>query len=1327
MKQQQTDLRTSLLALTCLVVFGLPMSALAAAPSQKPLLVGSTGAKPNVVLMIDNSGSMSFPSVIMPTTNHFIAACPSGYTVQITNAGPESVFYACWNSDFSRVSPGNQTTYSARKYRSPNYWDLQYDPRKRYIQRKDESGNNVAATVKNVINQNNFRIGTGGSSFDEYNAPTYQFDQSGGSFDSYICTNADCSQALQYRQRFGFPPKVLPYTPNAGIEATYNKFPARTDCAGTQCTEAEEWKNIANWYSFYKTRIKSSTTAIGFALNNPDFNNKLRLGYGWINKTDGSAATSITRGVRLFSSDDATKRAEKKAIFDAIYTMVPTGGTPLHNATSLVASYYGTESPWLKDPSKAEGTTLVGTDKNTELSCRRSFHILFSDGAWNSGTSNLANSGTDDFDNKASTARSRPATSTATPATLAYSPTGNTDRGLYTPYPSSATTGLADLTAKNYWHTDFRTADNNVPTRVRKTVDDLEPRSPSFWQNMTTYTVGYGIKPSGELPTTDPEYKAAGLTFAQIQKYQSEYFTLGYNDATKPAWATGNLNSGNIEADRVDDFIQAGYTGGGFGASVNTPDEVRDVFNKIVAGILEANGNDAGVAASAGSSAFTDFAGLLKYDTSYSTKNNTGEIKAYTLDKFGAVTATAWTASLNLPLPSLRKVYSISNDPKIKGPFEFTGSFDKLPADVKTALNPAGVTTVPTDDSFVRYLRGVDPIQNTNKISYRVRDEKYAASVNSPPAYVAGRVDLAYDLAGTVQGGTVSATDAFSEGYYDYILNKRSYPPSLMEATNAGMVHVLNAKTGTELAAFMPRRAMTKLLSSYANPAYQFEYVLDGMLAEQDIFNTSNKTDKSAWAWNQVVVGTGGRAGKFAFALRSPLNEATTLAFTTKNRTPGKADFLWEIGEEDVKANDVAKGGGVAMGYMTQNAKAGQTYNGEWVTILNSGHYNDGNDGLIVVDAITGAHIKSIPLPATYDAGRGLGGATLIRDANKRVVGAYAGDANGHMWRFNMLGAPGEWDVSYDRPLFTEPNGRPIYAAPTWQNHTKGGTIVVFGTGILLGDDDLSDVNTQYLYGIWDPMLVGSKLNTIKLASLEDSSKFTLLEQTVEKNSTKSDKLGVPLYTVSRNIIDWSKHRGWRLALGQITDNPNTGERVIGDAANLGSSVVISSVVRSNQSASDVEVCTAAAGNPPNFKYVIDALSGGGKLSYDADDDGTYEDYSVGYYASGGYARNTVLNIKSSVDYYASSIINEGIGKKLRLAASVPSNEGMAPILPIPTDDKCLLNFGETCSEEVTYDATPCGTLAAELGINGAANIADGCAASKGWKRNWRQVITPPV
>jgi Tfp pilus tip-associated adhesin PilY1 len=61
-------------------------------------------------------------------------------------------------------------------------------------------------------------------------------------------------------------------------------------------------------------------------------------------------------------------------------------------------------------------------------------------------------------------------------------------------------------------------------------------------------------------------------------------------------------------------------------------------------------------------------------------------------------------------------------------------------------------------------------------------------------------------------------------------------------------VHAIDAANGREIAAFMPRRSMHRLLNQAA-PDGDFQYVLDGPISVQDVYNGNE--------WSQLVVGTG--------------------------------------------------------------------------------------------------------------------------------------------------------------------------------------------------------------------------------------------------------------------------------------------------------------------------------------------------------------------------------------------------------------------------------------------------------------------------------------
>ena len=1161
-------------------------SAATAEPTQRPLLVNTSGAKPNLMISLDNSASMSIPY-------------PDQY-----NVGSGSSRSAYWAA-----------------HRSADVNHLYYNPRITYLPRVEADGKPMVPTDGIVFISNQSSAAFAYRVFADTATPQAN--------SSYVIQHGSYANLPSYPNGWnevsqetetGYAPKHIAYT--AGdiktttpaftyavcsaistdasdqkcttwrfVDVSYGSTVSiilptdhrRTECGLTSCTTAQEIQNILNWYRYYLYRMPATATAIGQALSDPRLNNRIRVGYLPINHlkealalTPGTAVTQphVLRGVRtwLAGSND------NKQVYDWLYKQMPMGATPLHNAVEKVASYLqvptgARENPWAVDPSQIASAT------NPEMSCRRSFNLVFSDGAWSSSTSTIKGK---DFDNTPGPTFARTGSNPLT--TFSYNPTGPTERKLYTPHTSTATGGMADLTAQYYWHKDLRgNLANQVATRAGQ---------PSFWQNMTTYTVGYLIKPSGLLVGA-----TGGLTFDQIDAYRTGFVMDGYAAAPKPSWPTGDTTS-LTEARRIDDFIQAGYTGGGRGFSVQTAEDIRGVFDTILSDILNAAGSDAGIELSSTGVAATTLEATLKYGVEFRTIDNSGDVTAKKLDVQGnAVISSAdvngnslnpasnshWSASKQMPNHADRLVFSISAG---KGPIEFKGNFSGLPVDVQTALKAGkDKERIPSDSRFVDYLRGKDPVTDAQGRLFRLRLSPIGAVVNAPPLLMGASGNMRYDIDGAVSG---------RQQYAAYREQIRTSTPSVFVATNAGVVHAFSADKGKELAAFMPRRSMTKLLDQ-ANTNTGFVYTLDGPLTSNDIYSGTD--------WNQVALGTGGRGTKVVYGLRSPLK-------TNGDRSPSLNDFLWEAGPDTI--DDAS----VVSGYMTNPVRSGQTDSGHWVAVVNNGHYNGQSggekSGLVVLNAMTGAVLRSIPLPAAYSAGRGLSGVTLVRDTRKRIVAAYAGDANGNLWRFDLRGDPTAWKVSYGKPLFTTKNNRPIYGAPAWQAHPKGGFVVVIATGIVLEDGDLADTSQREgIYGIWDPTSRAGQ----EMAAFETVSPSALLEQRVVQLETKvgTEKY----YSISRDPIDWDKHKGWTLTLGHI----HQGERALDQIINVGSSVLINTTVLNTSGVDDAERCTQD-NLPYNYLYLLNALDGAGKPAFDVDRDGKLDLPAMVLSEAGGLSRS---------------------------------------------------------------------------------------------------------
>lgn len=1269
-------------------VAGMVMTGTALAqPAQRPLLVSNTGAAPNIVVSLDNSSSMgrTFPDEYVVTAD--------GH--RVNDPGP---FWAQRSAEVNSMYYNPRVTYQPRV--NANNQPLVPGDDIRFISNADSTNLSYRVFAQSLVSLQN-----GGPTFvHEANNPPYpdptipagwvsvanqtisprspinrahgpaNLSATTPPFTYVICRRVAMTAQGQTCEE---AERVVDVRHNATAPIALPGDHQRTDCAEghlNRCSPQEEIRNIILWYRYYNNRIKATQTALGQAFQSSRLrDNLVRIGYRPINLRVGSGSVPTLgvvvdrphalRGVRTWARGSTANQQ----FYDWLYNIYLSSGTPLVRAYNEVGQYFGVsqtgaqENPWARNP------TQLGSATNEEMNCRRSYHVALSDGGWTDNVGgNGANNGTGNEDATAGPTFTRSASGGLPATEFTYQPQGlDNNRLSYTPYPSPATGGVSDLAARFYWHLDLRpNLDNHVPTRTGQ---------PTFWQNVRTYAIGYMIKPTGE------KFGAtSGLTFDQINTYRREYLLRGYAQATKPRWPEVGLLSAKAEEVRVDDFIQSGYSGGGRSFSVDSAEGIRSAIDAILSDILDASGNDAGIALGSAEGApqgpLTD---RLKFKVEYHTADKIGNVIAQRLDRNGnpvPLTTNAagetlsppsdvfWSAQQQIPGHADRQIFSLGDK---GGGVSFSGRFDQLPVGIRTALlTGENAAHVPGDASLVNYLRGMDPALDTRGHPYRLRASRMGAIVNSPPVLLGASQHHGYqDTASTVSGkGTYAAHRA----------RINLAPDVLFVATNAGQVHAIDADNGREIAAFMPRRSMRRLLNQ-ADPESNFQYVLDGPISVQDVYDGAE--------WSQLVVGTGGRGERLVYGLRARLNAQGEPLLAA-------SDYRWETGPDRIDAAIDGDNAGFASGHMTNPARGGQTAAGHWVVVINSGHYNgrsDGsNHGLVVLDARNGTVLRTISLPSTHSAGDGLGGITLVRDAGRRIVAAYAGDARGHLWRFDLRGEPSTWRVSYGRPLFTTEGNRPIYAAPAWQAHPQGGTMVVVGTGIALDENHLRDTaHRNGIFGIWDPT---SRDDGTESSGFETIAESQLLEQHI--GELRGQDGNNSYHAITRNKIDWSSHKGWKL----LFSAGRPGERVIEQVANVGSSVSISTMVLGGEES--VEESCSSIGTPAGGVYVLNELDGGGKRTFDIDGDGRLDDVAMVFTATGGYGRGHVL------------------------ASTIPAAQ-MTP---------AQLRETQLATQHGEGDAGNTSCRAARFALVGVNNgaISGGVQCSQSWARQQYQLTRPP-
>lgn len=819
---------------------------------------------------------------------------------------------------------------------------------------------------------------------------------------------------------------------------SFPRHPARVDCAGTTCTQAEELQNFANWFAYYRNRIHTAIAGTTAAFSG--LGHAARVGWGAINarvvpgRVDGGGDMqhTIVNGIRQFTGTD------RNNFFDWAYRFRTRGYTPLRRAVADVGGYFqrtDNRGPWGANP---------GTDDQApHLSCRRNYHVLVTDGAWNMDSWAPAWSNAD-YDSQVG-----PLQTAEDGRTYQYTPVR--------PYASNQTwydggvtyNSLADVT-HYLWSRDLRP---DLPNNITPTA-----ANPAFWQHLTHYTVGLGVR--GILnPGTD-----------------------------LPRLINGTRSWG---ASRIDDLWHAAINSRGEYVSAQRPEEFSDKLRAVMDSIA-INATLAGVTASSKRLR----AGTRKYVAEFTSDTWSGELHALVLDANGVASETpVWSASSLIPAPADRKIFFWKGGTSRARPF----AWSELGASQQAALG---------SEAVLDYLRGD---RSAEGVTMRKRTRVLGDVVNSTPLYVKDVVDQEYDFLPASAPGRGS--------YRSFLTAMKSRPGAVYVGANDGMLHMFQETLGaspgdgTELFAFVPGELLPKL-KQLSEGGYVHKYYVDGELAEHHAYLGT--------AWKSVLTGTLAAGGRAVFALD-----------VTSPAGMGASSVLWEINQSQ----------DADLGHVYSAPVLGVLQNGRWVALFGNGEGGASNRAqLWVVDAATGEVLRKIDTGSgSVAAPNGLSGVKPILNGARQVVGAYAGDAQGNVWKFNLSGAtPGEWSVDLGGlPLFQARTStgavQPITVAPQYVLHPSGGNVVVVATGRLMTTADAVDTTTQTLYGLWDKGVTGSAATIGGRSDLVAQTHGATLSATADGVTTQ-------YFTTSQNDVPWGSKRGWYLdftvAPGQRTIYP---------------------------------------------------------------------------------------------------------------------------------------------------------------------------------------------
>lgn len=774
---------------------------------------------------------------------------------------------------------------------------------------------------------------------------------------------------------------------------------------------AGQQQNFANWYSYYRTRMLMMKSAVTIAFKGID--QAFRIGYMSINNNTGSDFLNPT----IFDS------AGKMAWYAKIIAATPSGGTGLRWTLTTAGRLFG---------GKLTGSTFRGStvDDPVKHSCQQNLTILSTDGFWNSSATG-AGCGSHQGCYLDGTAM------------------GNTDgaptlRPQLDVYDEPGT--LADV-AMYYFKTDLR-GDKVDNVFHAPSLDDT-----NSFQHMNTFTIGLGV--DGTLKYEYPYKACATCDYPAI--------VAGTKDWPKPVPDSPTA---------VDDLWHAAVNGHGLYFGANSPDDVQRGLDAIVASLPKPGAGGA-VAVASQVVALGDGAFLGGYNT----KEWTGDIKKHTFANEATAelaAAPSWSAQAKLDAR-----VSPSADTREKLYFSRNGALTKfLPANLGPEIlkkwfdvgngNPNGrlnqypffsAAQIAAADpvsviNFVRGHRGLEDTSNDIKENtvtklYRGRTHVLGDIVNSSPAYV-----------------QKPAFDYQQNGYSAWAEGRKGRKGAVYAGANDGMLHAFDGETGEELWAFIPTAVMPYLYK-LADKTYETDHrpFVDGPLTVGDVYYGGS--------WKTVVIGGLGRGGRAYFALNVT--------------DPDNPELLWEFSGMDAlglscegtaSATTCDKDLGFTYGGAIMTKLMGTAETANWVAVFGSGYNNelpystgDGAGHLYMVDIQSGAQLAKITT----------GGGTIAKETGiawvngwtdsgmtrNEVRDVYAGDLDGNIWRFDLVG---QTVMLLTKLRGGAGNHQPVTTRPELGDFANdvNQRVVYIGTGKYVELTDKNDTDIQSFYAIRD-------------------------------------------------------------------------------------------------------------------------------------------------------------------------------------------------------------------------------------------------------------------
>ncbi len=944
-------------------------------------------------------------------------------------------------------------------------------------------------------------------------------------------------------------------------------------------TSTAQKQNFANWYSFYRTRALAAMSGAMSAVNALT-NDSVRLGWQTINQCttfgtdcDGYTSTNSENRIRTLTG------ARKTTFSNWLQRLDVTGSTPLRSAVKRAGVYFsstGLNSPYAADPS---------VTVEPQHSCRKNFHVLFTDGLWNEDSGYTTPGGSADPDSSGTT---------SLPDSKSYSPRAPyRDVNVATSPSYTNSNGVAD-TAFYYWSNDLvGSLANNVPAYMSDlsgTATDQywnAKNDPATWQHMTNYTIGLGLSASlvsdcyynPDTLAADPNRPDPGCPVWGGSTFAGDYSALVAGQVNWPRINTSAVL--NQEPDgHVYELWHAAINSRGKFYSADDPVALAAAFRDImdtISSIADAGGG-------AGLSSNTtqiDEEGAVIYEAKFNA-DWSGRLLARAIADNYELGTIYWDAGQRIPAAGARKIFTLNDGV----PQTFTA--DNCTDDLADALNKNGVGTPDIlCGKRVNWLRGDGKVTNANWSSFNSADNTVTATFTVPDhGFATGDSVTVSDIAVSESPApsfgyngelviTVTGPDTFTatatsnvEGLGTYASGGRARYTQFRNRANSVLGDIMNSDPvyvsggvfggddfgygggSVTLTGHSDYGAYVAAKSAF--PPVIYVGANDGMLhafradvgdassgaelfayVPRGVYDNLSKLPEPSYTHRYFVdgpvsVGDAYLGTRWGTYLVSGLGAGgkSIFALDISNPTQFAVDDIEDLADDLVKWE------------LTDPDDLGLTYSkpqiapvdgSTWAVFFGNGYNStNGSAYLYVVDLSNSANVTKVPIDTkgapNADTDNGLSTPYLYDGNGDKIPDiAYAGDLKGYLWKF--VNNAGAWELGNNGyPLFTARNATGQVQPITVQPKVGPGPE---GSGRLVYFGTGSYLTTDDL--------TNNNTQTFYAVWDKDDAAPTrsLVRADLQGHTilTEETAFSYTVRTTSNETVDWESKRGWYLDL----------------------------------------------------------------------------------------------------------------------------------------------------------------------------------------------------